>query len=349
MEIERVALPCLIQQDASLRRFNTFGVDAQARWLVRLRLPSALPEVLTQPGWKELPRLVMGDGSNILFRRNFPGLVIRIEASRIEQVAADDRGITIRAEGGRNWHQFVEWTLEHNLAGLENLSLIPGTVGAAPIQNIGAYGVELESLVEAVETYDLATGKFVEFDRDACGFGYRTSVFKQEEYAQRFVVVAVRFHFSYDPPLVVHYPGVREELAAMGHAEGYGAREVSEAICSIRRRKLPDPKVIGNAGSFFQNPMVPAELALALGERFPEMPIYPARGGSSKLSAAWLIDQLGFKGLRDGDAAVSDTHALVLVNHGNATGEQIFQLSQRIRLAVFERYGVELETEPLIV
>lgn len=349
MDIERVALPCLIQQDASLRRFNTFGVDAQARWLVRLRLPSALPEILSQPGWRELPRLIIGDGSNILFRHDFPGLVVRLEASRIEQVGADEHGITIRAEGGRNWHQFVEWTLEHNLAGLENLSLIPGTVGAAPIQNIGAYGVELESLVEAVETYDLATGKFVEFDRDACGFGYRTSVFKQPEYEQRFVVVAVRFHFKYDPPLVVHYPGVKEELAAMGHGEAFGAREVSEAICSIRRRKLPDPKVIGNAGSFFKNPVVTAGLAQALVERYPNLPVYPARGGSAKLSAAWLIDQLGFRGLRDGDAAVSDTHALVLVNHGSATGEQLYQLAQRIRFAVFERYGVELEPEPLIV
>jgi UDP-N-acetylmuramate dehydrogenase len=349
MDIERVALPCLIQQDASLRRFNTFGVDAQARWLVRLRLPSALPEVLTQPGWKDLPRLIMGDGSNILFRRNFPGLVIRLEAGRVEQVAADDRGITIRAEAGRNWHQFVEWTLEHNLAGLENLSLIPGTVGAAPIQNIGAYGVELDSLVEAVETYDLATHKFVEFDRDACGFGYRTSVFKQPEFEQRFVVVAVRFRFAYDPPLVVHYPGVREELDALGYGAHYGAREVSEAICSIRRRKLPDPKVLGNAGSFFKNAVVPAALADALKQRYPDMPVYPARGGNAKLSAAWLIDQLGFRGVRDGDAGVSDTHALVLVNHGSATGEQIHALSQRIRFAVFERYGVELEPEPLIV
>jgi UDP-N-acetylmuramate dehydrogenase len=348
MASDRVALPCLIQENASLKRFNTFGVEAEARWLVRLRIPSALPEILKRGEWQTMPLLVMGDGSNILFRKGFDGLVIKLDAQRVDQVSADDRGIVIRAEAGRNWHAFVNWTLEHNLAGLENLSLIPGTVGAAPIQNIGAYGVELEQMIEAVEVYDRAQASFHDWDKATCRFGYRTSIFKDPGILQRYIVTAVRFRFAYDPKLVVHYPGVREELAAMGVTQA-GAREVAEAICSIRRRKLPDPAVLGNAGSFFKNPVIPLAQADALQLEFPDMPVYAAREGGRKLAAGWLIDHLGLRGMRDGDAAVSDTHALVLVNHGQATGEQIYQLSERIRLLVHKRFGVTLEPEPMIV
>jgi UDP-N-acetylmuramate dehydrogenase len=347
-ESGRVALPALIQENASLRRFNTFGVDATARWLVRLRLPSALPEILTRKEWKELPILVMGDGSNILFRKGFDGLVIKLDCQRVEQVGADDHGIVIRAEAGRNWHGFVNWTLEHNLAGLENLSLIPGTVGAAPIQNIGAYGVELDRLVEAVEVFDRDTGTFADFTPQQCGFGYRTSHFKRDDWQRRFVVCAVRFRFSYEPELVLHYPGVKEELAALGVAVP-GAQEVAQAICNIRRRRLPDPAVLGNAGSFFKNPVVPERQAESLAREFPDLPIYPHREGGKKLSAAWMIDHLGYKGYRDGDAGVSDTHALVIVNHGNATGEQIFEVAEKIHGAVEKRFGVALDPEPLII
>ncbi len=344
----RVALPALISENASLKRFNTFGVEATARWLVRLRLPESLPELLTRSEWTSLPILVMGDGSNILFRRDFDGVVIKLDTKRVEQIEADDHGIVIRSESGRNWHAFVDWTLEHNLGGLENLSLIPGTVGAAPIQNIGAYGVEVEPYIEGVEVYDAKTGGFGYFDRQACQFGYRTSLFKRPGVLQRFVITAVRFRFPFETPLVLNYPGVEDELAAMGASQP-GAREVSNAICAIRRRKLPDPAVLGNVGSFFKNPIVPEAKAESLQKAFPDMPAFVSREGGRKLSAGWLIDRLGLRGHREGDAGVAETHALVIVNHGNATGEQLWILSQRINELVRNAYGITLEPEPLIV
>jgi UDP-N-acetylmuramate dehydrogenase len=344
----RVALPALITENASLRRHNTFGVEATARWLVRLRLPESMPELLTRAEWTSLPILVMGDGSNILFRRNFDGVVIKQDAQRVEQIEADDDGIVIRAESGRNWHAFVQWTLEHNLSGLENLSLIPGTVGAAPIQNIGAYGVEVETYIEGVEVYDAKTGGFGYFDRKACEFGYRSSLFKRPGVLQRFVITAVRFRFPFETPLVLNYPGVMDELATMGVTQP-GAREVSDAICAIRRRKLPDPAVLGNVGSFFKNPMVTDEQGETLLKAFPDMPQFVRRDGGRKLSAGWLIDRLGLRGHREGDAGVADTHALVIVNHGNATGEQLWILAQRINEMVRNAYGITLEPEPLIV
>ncbi len=346
---DRFALPCLIQENAPLARFNTFGVEAKARWLVRLRVPQALPDILRQKQWEDLPVLILGDGSNVLFRNDWDGLIVKLDCQRVDQVGSDDDAIYIRAEAGRNWHQFVLWSLEHNLSGLENLSLIPGTVGAAPIQNIGAYGVEIESMIDAVEAYDLHTGEFVSFSRDDCGFGYRSSRFKIPDTLARYVVTSVRFRFPYETPLVTHYPGVLEELAAMGF-QSPGPKEVSEAICSIRRRKLPDPVVIGNVGSFFKNPTVSDAKADELLARYPLMPLYPSREeGSKKLSAAWLLDNLGLKGTRSGDAGVSDTHALVLVNHGRATGRELFDLATRLHDKVRMSYGIELEPEPLIV
>ena len=346
---DRVSLPCVIEEHASLRRYNTFGVEARARWLVRLRQPATLPEVLARPEWAGLPVLVLGDGSNLLFRGDYPGMVLRMESRRVETVGRDALGTVVRVEAGHSWHAFVEWTLAQGLAGVENLSLIPGTVGAAPIQNIGAYGVELDALVESVQAYDRATGELVELDRAACGFDYRTSIFKRAEGALRYIVTAVRFRFAHDRPLVLHYPGVREELAALGVAVPTTA-DVSRAVCAIRRRKLPDPARIGNAGSFFKNPVVPVAQAEALAARFPALPVFAARApGQRKLSAGWLIENLGLRGYRDGDAGVAESHALVLVNHGEATGAQIWQLAQFIRERVAGAYGVTLEPEPVIV
>jgi UDP-N-acetylmuramate dehydrogenase len=342
------ALPCLIQQHASLRRYNTFGVEAKARWLVRLQLPDALPEILAREEFRDLPMLVLGDGSNVLFRHDYEGVVVKLDAQRAEQLEADDDSIVIRVECGHNWHKFVLWTLERNLGGLENLALIPGTVGAAPIQNIGAYGVELERYVDRVETFDRNTASFVNFDRAACEFGYRSSVFKHPDLQSRYIITAVRFRFPFDAQLTLDYPGVREELAAMG-VDQPGASEVCEAICRIRRRKLPDPAVLGNAGSFFKNPLVDERQAQALLRAFPQMPQFPTRGGKVKLAAGWLIERLGLRGFRSGDAAVADTHALVLVNHGQASGEQIWALAQKIRGLAFQTYGIELEPEPMIV
>ena len=349
MNSDRVSLPCLVEEHASLRRYNTFGVEARARWLVRLRQPAALPEVLARPEWAGLPVMVLGGGSNVLFRDDYPGMVLRVESRRVETIGRDSLGTVVRVEAGHGWHAFVEWSLAQGLTGLENLSLIPGTVGAAPIQNIGAYGVELDALVESVQAHDREAGGMVELDRAACGFDYRSSVFKRVEGARRYIVTAVRLRFAHDRPLVLHYPGVREELAALGVAVPTAA-DVSRAVCAIRRRKLPDPARIGNAGSFFKNPVVPLALAEALAARFPALPVFAARDPAQrKLSAGWLIENLGLRGYRDGDAGVAESHALVLVNHGEATGEQIWQLAQFIRARVLGAYGVELEPEPVVV
>ena len=336
----------MIERDASLLGMNSFGVPARAAGLARLRDLDALPALLDDPEWRDRPLLVLGGGSNVLFTRDFDGLVLRIDAARIAHSRWEGDDAVVRAEAGRDWHDFVRWTLDAGYAGLENLSLIPGTVGAAPIQNIGAYGVELESCIDAVEAWDRPARTFVALDRAACGFAYRDSVFKREP--GRWIVTAVRFRFPAAWTPVLRYPGVREELAAQGVAPPT-PQAVSDAICAIRRRKLPDPAVLGNAGSFFKNPIVPAAQAQALADAHPGMPAWPAGDGHSKLSAAWLIEQAGLKGVREGDAGVSAQHALVLVNHGGASGAELFALARRVQDTVAARFGVVLEPEPLIL
>ena len=342
------ALTCLVQHNASLRRYNTFGVEARARWLVRVRAPAALPEVLARPEWAGAPLLVLGEGSNVLFRDDYDGLVLKLDCQRVETLEGHAGLHRIRVESGRNWHGLVRWTLDHEIGGLQNLSLIPGSVGAAPVQNIGAYGVELDPLVEAVEAYDLERGAFVDLPRAACGFGYRTSRFREQGARPQHLICAVRFALPADTPLVLHYPGVREQLASMG-CDTPGPKELGEAICAIRRSKLPDPAVLGNAGSFFKNPVVPAAQAEAMKREHPGLPVYPAAPGSSKLAAAWLIEQCGLKGHRDGEAGIAESHALVLVNHGQATGAQLWSLAERVRDTVRKRFGIELEPEPTII
>lgn len=338
----------LIERDASLRQLNSFGVDARAAGLARVRDLDALPALLDDPAWSRRPLLVLGGGSNVLFTRDFDGLVLRLEASRIATSHWVGDDAVLRVEAGRDWHGFVRWTLDAGFAGLENLSLIPGTVGAAPIQNIGAYGVELAEHVDAVEVYDRVDRRFDALDREQCGFGYRDSVFKSAEGARRWIVTAVRFRLRADHPLATHYAGVAEELLAMG-VERPTARDVSDAICAIRRRKLPDPAQVGNAGSFFKNPVVPLDTAQALAAQLPGLPVHAAGAGSAKLSAAWLIEQAGLKGHRVGDAGVSAQHALVLVNHGSATGAQLLAVARHVQDTVQGRFGVALVPEPLIL
>jgi UDP-N-acetylmuramate dehydrogenase len=338
----------VIVPDASLQGLNTFGVEARARGLARVADLASLPAILDEPDWRAAPLLVLGGGSNVLFTRDFDGLVVHIDAARIDPPRRDGDHALVRVEAGHDWHAFVRWTLDEGLAGLENLSLIPGTVGAAPIQNIGAYGVELESVIDAVEVYDRAQHRFDRLGHADCAFGYRDSVFKREPGRARWIVTAVHFRLRADAPLVLHYAGVREELAAMG-VDPPTPRAVSDAIIALRRRKLPDPAVLGNAGSFFKNPVVPRAQAEALGAAHPGLPSHPAGAAQAKLSAAWLIERAGMKGAREGDAGVSDLHALVLVNHGHASGAQLLALARRVQAAVQERFGVALEPEPLIV
>jgi UDP-N-acetylmuramate dehydrogenase len=338
----------IVHEHASLAALNTFRVAARARWLVEIDDARHLPAVLSRPEWRERPLLVLGEGSNTLFTRDYDGVVLRLTGRRVTESLWVGDDAVVRVEAGRNWHDFVMWSLAQGYVGLENLALIPGTVGAAPIQNIGAYGVELARHVDSVEAWDRETGAFTSLDQAACAFGYRDSLFKRPDQRGRWIVTAVRFRFRPDTPLVLDYAGVREELAAMD-VDTPRARDVAEAVIRLRRRKLPDPAEIGNAGSFFKNPVVARATADALRATYPTLPVYPAADGQAKLSAAWLIEQSGWKGHRDSDAGVSERHALVLVNHGQASGADLMHLARRIEDSVRKAYGVVLEPEPIII
>lgn len=353
---------CRLSEDADLRARNTFGVAARARLLVEVDDAAALPALFGDGIVRGTP-LVLGGGSNLLFAGDADGAVLALGARRIAIAEDDGARVVVRADAGLGWHDCVQWTLAQGLAGLENLALIPGTVGAAPIQNIGAYGVELDERIHAVEAFEPARRATVRLERADCAFAYRDSRFKHEP--ARFVVTAVEFALSRTPALRLDYAGIGGELAAMG-VESPTPALVAEAVCRLRRRKLPDPAVVGNAGSFFKNPIVAQAQADALRAAHPGMPAYPlapfpadaaahgiapidGNGARWKLSAAWLIEQCGWKGHRDGDACVSAQHALVLVNHGAATGAQLLDLAKRIAHSVQARFGVALEPEPRIV
>ena len=338
-----------IARDASLQSRNTFGVAATAPVLVEVSDASALPALFADPGFGERLSLVLGGGSNLLFAGNPEGVVLALSGKRVAHLdeAASGGRVVVRADAGVEWHDFVMRTLRHGFAGLENLALIPGTVGAAPIQNIGAYGAEVREFVHAVEAFEPATGELHRFDAAACAFAYRDSRFKQQP--DRYIVTAVEFTLSRVPSLKLDYAGIREELAAM-QIDSPTPQHVADAVISIRRRKLPDPAVLGNAGSFFKNPIVPAAQADALKNEFEALPVFRGNDENSrKLSAAWLIDQCGWKGHREGDAGVAASHALVLVNHGNATGAQLLALARRIAASVQERFGIAIEPEPRVI
>ncbi|QIL20960.1 UDP-N-acetylmuramate dehydrogenase [Thermomonas sp. HDW16] len=337
-----------IVENARLDARNTFGVPAVAPMLVEVADVAALPELFGYAMLRDGPVLVLGGGSNLLFAGDLPGAALSLTAQRIETIEDDGNIAIVRADAGVVWHDFVLWTLGHGLCGLENLSLIPGTVGAAPIQNIGAYGVEVRDHIHAVKAFDRRNGGFVRFDAADCAFAYRDSLFKHDP--ERYIVTAVEFALSRTPALKLDYAGIGEELQAMGIDGTPRASQVAEAVIRIRQRKLPDPALLGNAGSFFKNPIVPMAQAEALFADNAKMPMF--RGSSDdtrKLSAAWLIDQCGWKGHREGDAGVSDAHALVLVNHGQATGAQLLDLARRIAASVQQRFGVAIEPEPRII
>jgi len=336
---------CFLTRDAPLEHRNTFRVPAKAARFTEVRAAGSIPELLQRRELKTMPLLVLGEGSNLLFTKDFEGLVLHMASTGVQVL---EEGITarIRVAAGENWHGFVRWSLQHGFVGLENLSLIPGTVGAAPIQNIGAYGVEVGEFVASVEAFDRQQDEFVQLDNAACGFGYRDSLFKREP--SRFIVTAVDFALPHRRELKLDYAGVRQELEAMGVKDPTPVN-VATAVENLRRRKLPDPAITGNAGSFFKNPLLPVERAAALISAHPKLPNWAGSDGTVKVSAAWLIEACGFKGVRDGDAGVSDKHSLVLVNYGHATGAQVWGLATRIRDTVTRRFGVTLEPEPLIL
>jgi len=336
-----------LRADVSLRALNTFGVEANAGWLLTVPRAEALPAALADPRIRGLPLMCIGDGSNVLLVGDFPGVVLRQAATGVALLDDDGTGACVRADAAVGWDGFVDWSLAQGLAGLENLALIPGRVGAAPIQNIGAYGTEIDEFVETVEAWDRDSGRFVRLPRDECGFTYRDSRFKHE--VDRWIVTAIELRLPHPRELRLDYAGVREELTTLDVADP-GPADVAEAVRRIRRRKLPDPAVIGNAGSFFKNPIVPRPVAEALVASNPGLPSYAADTAERrKLSAAWLIEACGWRGHREGDAGISSRHALVVVNYGDARGSELLALAQRVAGSVQERFGVELVPEPRIV
>ncbi|MFK2891218.1 UDP-N-acetylmuramate dehydrogenase [Dyella flagellata] len=332
-------------ENASLLHRNTLRVDARAKLLAEVRDASKLPELLDFPAIRSSRLLVLGEGSNLLLAGDVDGTVLAMETRGVH-VEHDGGLARIAVAAGERWDDFVRWTLGQGFAGLENLILIPGTVGAAPIQNIGAYGTEVAEFIESVEAWDRIERRVVTLDRDACAFGYRDSLFKHEP--DRFIVTAVRFALPRQHALRLDYAGIREELERMG-VSNPAPFHVAEAVVHLRTRKLPDPAVIGNAGSFFKNPIVPAALGEALKREHPELVAWPGKDGRWKLSAAWLIETAGFKGTRESDAGISNRHALVLVNHGKASGQDLLAFAQRVIEGVHARFGVRLEPEPVVI
>jgi UDP-N-acetylmuramate dehydrogenase len=335
-----------IVRDADLRRLNTFGVAVRAPWLVEVEDPALLAEAFRSDPIAGRTPLVLGGGSNMLFVEAPQVPVLRIVRRDVRLLDDDGDHVRVYADAGIEWHAFVMRMLDAGLAGLENLALIPGTVGASPIQNIGAYGVEVGERIDAVHAYEPGTGRSLRLSREACAFAYRDSLFKRDP--ARYVVTGVEFALRRGGEPNVAYAGIADELARRGIATPT-ARDVAEAVIAIRRRKLPDPAVIGNAGSFFKNPIVPLAQADALAALHPRLPVFAAGGDLRKLSAAWLIDSAGLRGYRDGDAGVSDGHALVLVNHGEATGADLLRVARHVAAQVQALFGVALEPDPRLV
>lgn len=340
----------MLEYNADLQPLNTFGLPARAAHLLTITNPAQVSGLLADgdSGFGSgSPRLVLGGGSNIVFDGDFEGWIFRVAISGRRLVSSDNDAFIVEAGAGENWHEFVRWTLGQGWPGLENLSLIPGTVGAAPIQNIGAYGLEIMDRFDSLDAVSLEDGRTRRFSLEDCRFGYRDSAFKHEE-AGRWLITRVRFRLPRPWRALISYADVAAELAAL-KLTGPTPTQVSDAIIAIRRRKLPDPALIGNAGSFFKNPVVDSSTLSHLLAHHPDLPHYPQASGTAKLAAGWLIDRCGWKGRRLGPVGCFERQALVLVNLGGATGQDVRAIAAAIQADVLHRFGVLLEPEPLFV
>jgi UDP-N-acetylmuramate dehydrogenase len=336
-----------IKEDFSLHSFNTFHIDSIARYFTEVNSIENLKEFIASGKLNENPFLVLGGGSNLLFTGNFKGIVVHIINKGIEIINRTDDSVIVKAAAGENWHEFVTYCVNQGFGGLENLSLIPGNVGSCPIQNIGAYGVEVKDSILSVEAIDIQSGELLAFSKEECRFGYRDSIFKRD-LKGKFAICSVTFELKLNPVVHLEYGAIKQELSAMEIGNPTIA-DISKAVCAIRHSKLPDPKLLGNAGSFFKNPTVNQKIAEKLTETFPRIVSYPLGNEKVKLAAGWLIEQCGWKGFRDGDAGVHENQSLVLVNYGNATGSNILTLAHRIQNSVYERFGVKLEMEVNVI
>jgi UDP-N-acetylmuramate dehydrogenase len=335
----------MIWKNVSLKSYNTFGLDYKADSFITLKSEKSAIAFFRERDFSEKPFLILGGGSNVLFTSDFKGTIIVPGFMGIRLEEMNDSSVVVSAGAGVKWDNFVEWCVSQGYGGIENLSLIPGSVGAAPIQNIGAYGSEIRETVVKLKAISIATGSVTEFSNEQCRFAYRESVFKNE-LKGKFLISRVYFRLKTNPSLNTSYNLLKEEVERLG---GESLRNVRDAVINIRRRKLPDPEIFGNAGSFFKNPVVSFSVAGALKAIYPSIPIYPDQSGGVKLAGGWLIEQCGWKGKRSGDAGVHDKQALVLVNHGNATGKELYDLSEEIRKSVLEKFGVCLERETEVI
>ncbi|MCC9137691.1 UDP-N-acetylmuramate dehydrogenase [Pontibacter silvestris] len=336
-----------LQSDISLKLYNTFGIDVKASFFARFNNVQELQELLQQPEVKQEQILVLGGGSNLLFTKDFDGVALQNGIKGIEVLRQNEEYVYVKAGGGEIWHEFVLRMLEQNLGGVENLSLIPGTVGAAPLQNIGAYGVELKDVFYELEAVEISSAQTRIFSKEECQFGYRESVFKNELKGQ-YIVTSVTFKLHRKHNLNISYGAIKSILDEM-QVKQPSIQDVSAAVCQIRSSKLPDPKQIGNAGSFFKNPEIPIALFKALKEQYPEIPAYPVSDISVKVPAGWLIEQCGWKGKVIENYGVHKNQALVLVNYGGASGADIQKLACTIIDSVEETFGIRLHPEVNII
>ncbi|PTB97178.1 UDP-N-acetylenolpyruvoylglucosamine reductase [Marivirga lumbricoides] len=334
-----------IKKLQSLKLYNTFGFDVSAEYLVIISSVEDLKELLLTKEWHSYPHLIIGGGSNILLRRNFRGLVVVNAISGIEVISQNDNFTLIKAGAGENWHQFVLYCINQGLGGIENLSLIPGTVGAAPMQNIGAYGVEIKDTFHSLEAVELATGQLHTFNAEDCQFGYRESIFKHQ-FKEKYFITSVTFKLipAEKHVLSLDYGAIKIQLKE-DEIESPTIEDVSKAVIKIRQSKLPDPKEIGNSGSFFKNPTVPKEKYEELTGKYPEIPGYILNEEEVKLAAGWLIEQAGWKGYCENGVGVHAKQALVLVNYGEGNGEAVEELAKKIQDSVAEKFGVQLSPE----
>jgi UDP-N-acetylmuramate dehydrogenase len=337
----------MIYKNVLLKKYNTFGLEYLAECMIHISTEKEAIAILNGNVERNKPLLILGKGSNILFTSNFQGTILYPEIGeiKIEEQNPGKGNVIVSAGAGVNWDDFVEWSVNKGFGGIENLSLIPGNVGATPVQNIGAYGVEVKDQIVKVKTININDGSIMVFNNEECEFGYRNSIFKNSAKG-KYLVTRVYYRLTTKPELNLSYESLKEEVNKLGAATLKNARQ---GVINIRRSKLPDPEIIGNAGSFFKNPVVESCVAINLKNKYPDMPVYNDREGFMKLASGWLIDRCGWKGKRIGDAGVHEKQALVLVNYGKATGKEIYNLSEEIKRTVNEKFGVNLEREVEIV
>ena len=336
--------PAKLTPNLGLKHRNTFGFDAVAEFAYEINSPEQIPAVMSEIASLKQPWRVLGGGSNVILPANLPGVTLLMNINEQEIISSNSSSTLLAAGGGVNWHELVTWTLENDLPGLENLALIPGTVGAAPIQNIGAYGVEVSDYIDSIEAFDAKEQAFVTLQHEACHFAYRDSYFKRNPH--RFIVTKVVFRLPKTWKARIHYADLAKQFSENANPS---PEDIFLAVCKVRTLKLPDPRVIGNAGSFFQNPIIPNEQFETLLKTYTNLVSYPDAVGKRKLAAGWLIDQCGFKGQRMGSVGVYENQALVLVNHGGGTAQDILGLAKCIQEKVHDKFGVSLQIEPNIL